>query len=344
MPTTERRHLIVAATAAAIAITILLALDVAPGRGASRATGTTSAMVGATSHLGYACSAAPGYGWPVRPFHRAHAIRGSFGDPRIGLAPSGVGLTYAFHTGVDVVAADGTPVYATLTGTVMLSRKSENVVWILDGRGTTFSFWHVVPAVHSGDSVTAYETIIGHVQKPWGHVHFAELRDRVYLNPLRAGAMGPYTDHTPPEVATVTLEHRAHPVPLDRAHGSLDVIAQVDDPPAHAIAAPWDGLAVMPAEVRWRLRGPDGAGTDWATALDYTRTIPSGASYGRIYAQWTRQNHPDKQGRYRVYLSHGLPTRDMPAGRYRVEVEASDLCGNRTSASAWLSLDNRSSL
>ena len=341
MSTTERRRRLVAATAATLALTVLLALDAAPGHSASRASGATSVL---TTRLGHACNAAPGYGWPVRPFHRAHAIRGSFGDPRIGLAPSGLGLTHAFHTGVDVVAADGTPVYATLTGTVMLDHKNANVVWILDGKGTTFSYWHVVPAVDTGDSVTAYETIIGRVQKPWGHVHFAELRDHEYLNPLRAGGMGPYTDRTPPEVATVTLEHRAHPVPLDRAHGSLDVIAQVDDPPAHAIAAPWDGLAVMPAEVRWRLRGPDGAGTAWATAVDYTKTIPSGASYGRIYAQWTRQNHPGKQGRYRVYLSHALPTRDLPAGRYRVEIEASDLCGNRTVARAWLNLDNGSSL
>jgi hypothetical protein len=68
------------------------------------------------------------------------------------------------------------------------------------------------------------------------------------------------------------------------------------------------------------------------------------ARYGSIYAQWTRQNHPGHEGLYRVYLSHALPTRELSVGRYRVDVEASDLCGNQATASAWFSLDNGSSL
>ena len=149
-------------------------------------------MVDTVSHVGRGCTAKPGYGWPVRPFHRPHAIRGSFGDPRIGLAPSGVGLTYTFHTGVDVVAADGTPVYATLTGDVLLDPKNPDVVWVSDGHGRTFSYWHVVPSVRSGDSAVAYQTVIGHVQHPWGHVHFAELREprvRQSASPRSHGAL-----------------------------------------------------------------------------------------------------------------------------------------------------------
>jgi len=122
------------------------------------------------------------------------------------------------------------------------------------------------------------------------------------------------------------------------------VIAQVDDPPAHAIAPPWDGLAVMPAKVRWRLVGPHGAGTHWATAVDYSRTITPGASYGRTYAQWTRQNHPNRQGRYRVYLTHAMQTGELPAGSYRVDVAVSDACGNRSTSSAWIDINGGSSL
>ena len=68
------------------------------------------------------------------------------------------------------------------------------------------------------------------------------------------------------------------------------------------------------------------------------------ARYGSIYAQWTRQNHFGPEGRYCVYLSHELPTRELSAGPHRVEVEASDLCGNQATASAWFSLDNGSPL
>lgn len=343
MATTGRPHRLVAATAATLALALSLALDVAPGQTASRTADAHSVMVDTKTHFGRGCTPAASYGWPVRPFHEPHAIRGSFGDPRIGLDPSGLRVTHSFHFGVDVVAADGTPVYATTTGTVIESAHPD-VVSVQDGRGTTFSYWHVVPAVRSGAGVVAYETIVGHVEKPWGHVHFAELRDGRYLNPLRPGAMGPYVDRTAPEVTSVTLERGAHPVRLDDAHGSLDVIAQVDDPPAQPIAEPWSGLAVMPAQVRWRLVGPHGAGTNWATAVDFATTIPDGPDYGRIYAQWTRQNHPDHQGRYRVYLSHALSTAALPAGRYRVEVSASDLCGNRSTSSAWINLSSGSSL
>ena len=339
MPTSAPRRSLVAVTAAALAFALPLVVDAARGAGAA-----TTAMADVTSHTGRACSASPGYGWPVRPFHRPHAIRGAFGDPRVGLDPTGTRMTSTFHTGVDVVAADATPVYATITGSVLLDPANPFVVWVRDGHGTTFSYWHVVPGVRTGERVIAYETIVGHVQRPWGHVHFAELRDGEFLNPLRPGAMGPYVDRTPPEIASVTLERHARAVPLDRARGSLDVIAQVDDPPAHAIAPSWDGLAIMPAQMRWRLVGPHGAGTQWATAVDYTRTIPDGGSYGRTYAQWTRQNHPGRQGRYRVYLSHALQTRELPAVRYRVEVAVSDVCGNRSTASAWIGLENGSSL
>jgi hypothetical protein len=90
--------------------------------------------------------------------------------------------------------------------------------------------------------------------------------------------------------------------------------------------------------------GPHGAGTRWATAFDVTRTIPGNAGYDRVYAQWTRQNHTYKTGRYRVYLAHGLPTRGLPNGLYRIEVRASDVCGNRTTARASITIDNAPSL
>ncbi len=344
MPTTAPPRSLVALMTATLALSLSLAIDVSPGRTASSNPETTSVMVDTVSHVGRGCTAKPGYGWPVRPFHRPHAIRGSFGDPRVGLAPSGVGLTYTFHTGVDVVAADGTPVYATLTGDVLLDPKNPDVVWVSDGHGRTFSYWHVVPSVRSGDSAVAYQTVIGHVQRPWGHVHFAELQNHAFLNPLRPGGMGPYIDRTPPDVTGLTLEHDGRPVPRDAAHGSLDIVAQVGDAPAHPIAAPWSDLPVMPAQVRWRLLGPAGTDTPWATAVDFTHTIPDASSYSRVYASWTRQNHPSKPGRYRVYLTHALRTAGWSDGLYRVEVAVSDLCGNRSTSSAWFSLANGGSL
>jgi hypothetical protein len=346
MPTTTASRRSTLLAIAALAIALPLALDVAPGHGASlaiphQARGAKSAMVAVRSRLGHGCPAPPSYGWPVLPFHRQHAVRGVFGDPRIGLAPDGVTMTHQFHNGVDVVAADGTAVYATLTGRVVVDAAHPDVVWVSDGVGTTFSYWHVVPSVRSGERAIAYATIVGHVEAPWGHVHFSDIRNGVYVNPLRAGGMGPYVDRTPPDISTVTLEHRTRAVPLARAHGSLDVIAQIDDEPAQPIAAPWHDLPVMPVALRWRVSGPHGAGTRWATAVDFTRTIPGAPLFSSVYAQWTRQNHPNHRGRYRVFLTHDWATSRLPNGRYRIDVETSDLCGNRSRASAWISIDNR---
>ena len=77
---------------------------------------------------------------------------------------------------------------------------------IADHGNVEFGYWHIEPTVRSGERVTAYRTVIGKVAGSWEHVHFAEHRNGVYVNPLRPGAMGPYTDTTVPTVRAVTVE------------------------------------------------------------------------------------------------------------------------------------------
>ena len=89
---------------------------------------------------------------------------------------------------------------------------------IADHGNVEFGYWHIEPTVRSGERVTAYRTVIGKVARSWEHVHFAEHRNGVYVNPLRPGAMGPYTDTTVPTVRAVTVQ-RSPPgrSPLPRA-------------------------------------------------------------------------------------------------------------------------------
>ena len=42
-------------------------------------------------------------GWPLKPFDRAHPVRGMFNDPRI------AGSSRSFHFGIDISAPNGTP-------------------------------------------------------------------------------------------------------------------------------------------------------------------------------------------------------------------------------------------
>jgi hypothetical protein len=49
-----------------------------------------------------------------------------------------------------------------------------------------------------------------------------------------------------------------------------------------------------------------------------------------VYARWTRQNRPNRVGRYRIYLAHGWSCGRFPRGWYRVQVEVSDTRNNTT--------------
>ena len=87
------------------------------------------------------------YGWPVKPFAKAHPVRGSFNDPRIS------GSSRAFHFGIDVSAPDGTPVYAVAPGKVHL--EGALAIGVLGPDGRSFGYWHVVPAVAHHQQVGA---------------------------------------------------------------------------------------------------------------------------------------------------------------------------------------------
>ena len=281
-------------------------------------------------------AAASAYGWPVKPFDRQHAVRGFFGDPRIDDANHSGSL----HPGVDIVAPNGTPVYATIDGTAWIdSRHQRTVAVVASGRRRVFAYWHVVPSVRSGDRVEAYRTIVGHVEAPWAHVHFNELDGGTYVNPLRPGAMRPYSDTTRPTVGVVTAERSGSRVLATRLGARVDLVADVRDAMPLAAPRPWTGKPVMPAFVRWRLVDASGRSTRWTVAFD-VRTALRVSRFASVYARSTRQNKPWRAGRYRVYLAHGLDTRAFADGLYRVVVQAIDTAGNRDVAETPVEIRN----
>ena len=266
------------------------------------------------------------YGWPVRPFRAQHPVRGFFGDPRI----SNHQQTRQFHFGVDVSAPNGTPVYATLTGRVSISGRHPHTVEITGADGYEFSYWHVLPAVHSGERAVAYRTLIGRVEAPYAHVHFSEARNGRYLNPLRPGAMGPFVDDTTPWVARLTAENGDRRLQSAGVGSAFDLVAEVDDETPLAIPRPWHDLPVTPAFTRWRLvtaRGRVVLG--WTTAADFRETIPPASEFDRVWAPGTTQNHVRSPGHYRLSLAHGL---ELPAGSYVVVVAVRDTRGSHSTS------------
>ena len=271
------------------------------------------------------------YNWPVRPFNRQHPVRGYFGDPRIGMTPRG--MQNSFHFGIDISAPDGTAVYASLTGRVVRESFRPEVVTIaaLDGR-TEFEYWHIVPAISHGAPAVTGRTLLGYVAKGWGHVHFSDVRDGTYVNPLRPGALGPYADSTPPAVKSLRVERHDHGVSRTALRGRVDLVAEAFDVTPLAVPKPWANRPVMPALVRWRVVDPAGRSVvPWQTATDFRLRIPRSGDYGRIYARWTRQNRPWSNGRYRLVLARSWDTTKLDHGAYEIEVRVADTQGNASS-------------
>jgi hypothetical protein len=247
-------------------------------------------------------------------------VRAYFNDPRI------EGSSRAFHFGIDVSAPNGTPVYAVEAGEVFFDNPTAIAVKVSDA--LDFGYWHIDPVVRPHQRVARHQ-LLGHVLAPWLHVHFAERRGGEYRNPLRPGALTPFRDATTPRITRIALERAGHALDPTAAHGGVDVVAEAFDPPPLPVPAPWHDLPVTPARIRWRALHRDGrVARDWHTPVDFTQRLLPRERFDAVYAHGTRQNHANQPGLYRFFLAHTWDTRLYPDGRYRVEVEASDLAGN----------------
>ena len=269
------------------------------------------------------------YGWPLKPFDKQHPVRSFFDDPRQEGADAA-----SFHFGIDISAPDGTAVYAVADGTVRL--QPDSVALVADGGDRTFSYWHVAPLVADLEHVTA-GTPIGTIKPGFGHVHFAELHDGTYVNPLRPGGIAPYVDATSPTVVTLFAADGTRKVPLDAVTGTVDLLVEAyDTPPAPLPAPPWNLTRVAPAYIRWRLVPEGAASAPWRTALDFRSFQPPREHFADVYAPWTTLNRPGKPARLVFYLARGWDSTRLAAGRYRLQVAVFDSQGNSARAGIWL--------
>ena len=247
------------------------------------------------------------YSWPLKPFDRAHPVRGYFNDPRIS------GKSRAFHFGIDIAAANGTPVYAVRAGVVHLEgRRSLSVT---DGN-VDFGYWHVIPAVSHHERVAKHQ-LVGHVEAPWLHLHFAEHRSGVYRDPLRPGALTPWHDTTTPHVTKIVLSRNGRVLSPAAVFGAVDVIAEAHQMPPLAVPAPWHGLPLTPARLRWRVRRGGRTVRPWHTPIDLGE---ASAATGRVSTNLCAP-HPPEPSRQagplplppRTHLEHHpAPGRPVP--------------------------------
>jgi murein DD-endopeptidase MepM/ murein hydrolase activator NlpD len=283
--------------------------------------------------LGLPAAAHATYGWPLQPFDKQHPVRSFFDDPRQEGAEAA-----SFHFGIDISAPDGTPVYAVADGVVRL--QPDAVALVADTGDRTFSYWHVDALVADATRVSA-GTAIATIKTGFGHVHFAEIHNGHYVNPLRPGGIAPYVDATSPTVVTLFAATGTHKLDLGALSGTLDLLVDAyDTPPTPLPAPPWNLTRVAPAYVRWRLLRSGATNTAWHTAVDFRSYLAPREKFADVYAPWTTLNGPGKPARLIYYLVHGWDSSRAPDGRYRLQVAVFDSQGNSARAGIWVTIAN----
>jgi hypothetical protein len=277
----------------------------------------------------------PPYGWPLKPFDRAHPVRAYFNDPRIS------GRSKAFHFGIDISAKDGTLVYAVVDGTIHL--EGGRSLAVAGSGARDFGYWHVIPAVKHRQLVRRGQAV-GRVEAPWGHLHFAERYRRQYRDPLRPGALTPWHDPSSPRITAIELFRAGTQRQLSPllVHGAVDVVVEAHDVPPLHVPPPWTSMPVSPGALRWRVLHGTGAKVirPWHTPVDFRKSLIARELFDSIYAPGTRQNHPNRPGRYRFYLARSWSTKRLRNGLYRLQVEAADESGNTARATLPITVRN----
>ena len=278
-----------------------------------------------TRVLGHRSYVRASYGWPLKPFNRQHPVRAYLNDPRNG------GGAKRFHFGIDISAPSGTAVYAVEAGQVILTPGRDAVA--VKGATRSFGYWHITPAVRDRQLIRVHQ-LLGYIcDKASGkHVHFAEYRGGQFVNPLRAGAIGPYVDRTAPTVASVEFLRKGQEIDAQSLAGHVDLVVEAFDTPPLPVPKPWSNLPVTPALVRWSVAHNGRRVIATRTAADFRSALLPPRLYDSIYAPGTRQNRASKPGHYRFYLAHGLDASRLPAGPSRLRIEAVDTRGNRVVA------------
>lgn len=257
-------------------------------------------------------------GWPLAPFHHEHPLRAGLNE----LRPA------SLHVGLDIQARDGAAVYAVQPGVARVLEQAGPNARVEVGN---YVYWHIAPAVLTGQLVRPFETVLGHVLPGYGHIAFSELGYRgEYVNPLRPDGtvLEPYVNHVPPVIGAPAL-----------AAGGQMVVAAYS-PQTFVRRTTYITPVLAPAALAYRLfdsRGTALTPLEWA--FRGTHLLPW-AERSLIYAPGARapgytcfatRSVCVPHWVYRVAggLAPPLPATLAP-GRYRLTIYAWDWADNTT--------------
>jgi PKD repeat protein len=264
-------------------------------------------------------------GWPLRPFHRQHALRAGLNERR----------GRSFHYGIDIQARDLEKVYAIQPGVARILRRAGADSRVQVGN---YIYWHVYPAVRDGQRVSAYSTLVGRVGRGRGHLHLSEVDGQGrYLNLLRRGGrvLQPWSDTLPPVIGP------------PRIAPDGEVTVAVYDPQSWRERTSYDTPVLAPAALAYRLFTVGGGRIGplrWALRgshnLDFSLIgavfAPEAHAPGAACFERREICRPD----WRYRLAGGLAPRIDPGalgpGRYRLSIYAWDWAGNTRARDAFV--------
>jgi hypothetical protein len=257
-------------------------------------------------------------GWPIRPFHRQHPLRAGLNELR----------PQSLHVGLDVQARDGTAVFAVQPGAARVLAATGPDARVQVGN---YVYWHITPAVRSGEPVVAFRTLLGRVKGGYGHLAFSELSATgAYVNPLRPGGrvLTPWVDRLAPVVS--------HPSVAPDGAAVLDAY----DPQSFVRRTTYRTPVLAPAAIAYRLYDRHGGAlTALLFAFRGTHLLPW-SERRAIFAPGARSPGFQCFARralcrphWRYWLAGGLAPRlptGLAPGRYRLTVYAWDWADNRS--------------
>ena len=301
---------------------------------------STGRVIGAllaavTVALALPALASASYGWPIKPFGQEHPVRGQLNDPRLGEVD--LGEQNSFHNGIDIPTPDGTPVYAVAAGRVSSTYPRRITV---SAQGVSYQYWHIARVVHRGQRVKLHQ-LLAYVYAGYGHLHFSEVRNGVYVNPLRWGGLTPYTDTTPPTIASLSYYNGTyHNLTSATVSGTVRLTVNAFDAPQ--LVSNWPWAVVTPAWIEWQLFGRYGQKIDtgyWNLGSALCPLDPLG-----VFAPGTLKNSfvnkSSVVGSYDYWIGPEWDTTLVPNGTYRLVVAVADIRANATTETVSFTVAN----
>lgn len=235
------------------------------------------------------------YDWPVKVFSHQHGINATLGEYRPG----------HFHNGVDINAADSTPVYSVVTDTMRTfddpyGNHSNDGILTKD---SVYWYIHLDQRVPDSTYIHAYTDSIGIIYTGEGHLHFREGLNGAHpiINPLRTGALAPYVDSTNPHVDSILFYRQGASTQLnnDSLNGKVDIVSIAGDTRTDATGHS-AGHNVSVYRIGYEVK--DTAGNTvkpyWEKVM--FDSIPSSSYFSLVYADGSSDTH------FRYYITNDV--------------------------------------